>query len=523
VGSTLRRELAALIVLGLAVLVAARHLLLEPGFATQDPTALGELLAIEQLQRVVTGQQAWGEAWLGWPVGPGVAQADWLLGQALLAWPLAGLDPASAYALLALLGIFATAWVGHRAAAELMGPSPATWIAGAAAGLAPILLGLGTPLGLVHAWVPIAGALLLGRGLSRSRPWQAGLGAALLAGSAHWGWQQGLHALILLLVVAGLAAARRWGDRRTLLAAAIGQTVGLVSLIPPALAVLALVGPQHARWDPVLPGARWGVLPVAALGLAAAALLTRRELARLPAIGRPVLVVILLVPMLLVAPSPTDHPRHGHTIPEVYVGLEAIVDGPLYERHTALPHRCTCDRGPARAAALLHGRPMVGGSWAWDSAALAELEAVARRFPEAQAAELLRILGVTVVIEHAPVSGPPPDGASCQRVADHRLCVLEPMVSGGLPVLQEVETMGHGPVVGLRFTTPPSADRLQLRCEQQRPWRTTVEAWSVLSHLRQGPSATQLDVYLPEPCPTVPNVSEGSPLPLYAVGAMDSP
>jgi len=32
-----------------------------------------------------------------------------------------------------------------------------------------------------------------------------------------------------------------------------------------------------------------------------------------------------------------------------------------------------------------------------------------------------------------------------------------------------------------------------------------------------------MDVYLPTPCPTVPTVNEGSPLPLYAQGAMNSP
>ena len=107
----LRRELLALLALAAAVLAAARHLILEPGLALQDPAALRQLLGLAQLQRLLTGQQGWSEAWLGWPVGPGFVQADWQLGPALLAWPMGalGIGFHVQYSALAVAGMLLTA------------------------------------------------------------------------------------------------------------------------------------------------------------------------------------------------------------------------------------------------------------------------------------------------------------------------------------------------------------------------------------------------------------------------------
>jgi hypothetical protein len=518
-----RRELVALLVLGLVVLAATRHLVLEPGLALRDPHALRDLLALEQLQRLVTGQQAWGDAWLGWPAAPSVAQADWLLGQALLDLPVAALDLGTRYALLALLGMLATAWLAHRIATAWLGSGPHSWVAGAFAGLAPVLLGLGTPLGLVHSEAVLGGALLLGSGLSGRRPLRAGLGGALLAGSPHLGWQHGAHGVVLLLVLSVLAIRRSWGDGRSLGAASAGLLLGLVSLLPPALATLDYACGHQASWSPSLPGQRWWVLAVMAAGLALAAGMRWRGLARIPPAWQPLPAVLLLGCLLAALPSPGAGDRPTPGIPEVYLGLDAAPPGPLYERFTHMPERCACDPGPRLAAALLHGRPIVGGHWAWDDPGLVALEATARRFPEAQAAELLGILGVTMVIEHAPLSGAPPDGTSCQRVGDHRLCAIEPLFPQGLPREDEVQPLGHGPVVGVRLLELPSADRLELRCPGQRPWRTTTHAWEVVAKLRHGAEPPWFDLYLPQPCSTVPEISEGSPLPLYTVASPESP
>lgn len=519
----MRRELLALLVLGLVVVVAARHLVLEPTLVLQDPQALRDLLALEQLQRLLTGQQAWGEAWLGWPVQPSVAQTDWLLGQALIALPLPGLGLAGRYGLLALLGMVATAWLGHRVAVAWLGSGPESWVAGAFAGLAPLLLGLGTPIGLVHSEATLAGALLLGSGLAAKGPRRSGLGAALLMLGAHLGWQHGLHGVVLLLALAGLAIARRWGDRRSLGAAMLGLALGGASLLPPARAALTLAINHHATWSPALPGQRWWVLPVMAAGLALAAAMRRHGLARIPPAWQPLPVLGVLAVLLVLLPSPRVGAGPAPGIPEIYIGLEAAPPGPVYERFTRMPERCACDPAPRLAAALLHGRPLAGGHWAWEHPGLASLEATARHFPEAQAAELLRILGVAMVIEHAPLSGSPPAGASCQRVGDHRLCALEPIFPEGLPEDHELRTLGHGPVVGLRLLKAPAADRLEIRCDGQRPWRTSTEAWEVVAKLRHGAEPPWLDILLPEPCATVPELSVGSPLPLYAVGAMHSP
>ncbi len=512
----LRRELLALLALAAAVLAAARHLILEPGLALQDPAALRQLLGLAQLQRLLTGQQGWSEAWLGWPVGPGFVQADWQLGPALLAWPMGalGIGFHVQYSALAVAGMLLTAWTCHRLAQAMLGAGPHTLLTGVVGGLAPFLLGLGTPLDLVHGELSVGGTLLLGLGLQRERPWLAGLGGLVLACSAHMGWQQGAYAALLGLAVLSVAGWRRWAAGRTLLAGAAGASLGIAGLLPAALPYLHHGFTHQAGWLASTPWERWLIPLVFLLGVLAARG-AQLLAARLP----PRWAVVSAAPLLLVVvlPSPSGRDRPAPGIPEIYVGLEAGPPGPLYERFTSLPERCACDAAPRLAAALLHERPLVGGEWAWDHAGLRALEGLAGRFPEARSAELLRILGVAVVIEHAPVSGPPPAGASCQRVHQHRLCALEPLFPDGLPEEHEVQTLGRGPVVGLRWSTPPRAERLELRCEGQQPWRSSTLAWWIVAKLRHGADPPWMDVYLPQPCTTVPEASEGSPLPLYAV------
>ncbi len=519
----LRQELPAVAVLGLVVALATQHLLLAPAATWWEPQAALDLLAVEQLQRVITGQQGWGEAWLGWPVESSLGQTDWLLGQAVLALPLAPLPPPHRFTVLALLGMVATAWVGHRIGAAVLGAGPHSWVVGAAAGLAPYLLGLGTPLGLVHGWAVLGGALLLGQGLASRQATRAGIGALLAAGSAHLGWQQGAHAAVLLTALAALAALRGWGDRRSRAAAAAGLAIGLLSLILPALPALRLALEHGASWAPSLHGTRWLVLGVfvASLGLAAA--MQRRGLHRVSPRWRVVYVLITLGFLLCFLPRQGLRDEPVPALPEVYLGLEAAPDGPLYERFTTARGACGCDGGPSLQAALEHDRPLVGGTWSWEHPGLEALEAMAGRFPEAQSAELLRILGVAVVIEHSPITGEPPVEASCQRVGQHRLCALEPILPGGLPSEEVVETLGRGPVVGLRWPDRPTGERLEIRCERQRPWRTTTQAWWVIAQLRHGGEPPWMDVYLPQACSTVPTSGEGSPVPLYATAAMSLP
>lgn len=520
--STWRLDLLPLLVLGLVVVCAARNLLLEPDLLMQPPGALVELMGIEQLQRLLTGQQGWDEAWLGWPVGPGWVQQDWQLMPALLAWPLGalGIGPEGQLAVLAVAGMMLTAWACHLAARALLGAGTHTWVAGAVGGLAPLLLGVGTPLVLVHGELSVGGALLVGLGLSRRRPLLAFLGGLALASSAHMGWQQGAHAVLLGALALTWAVWRRAGDAHGILAGSAGLLLGLTGVGLVGLPTLRHAAAHQASWSPQTPTIGWAVPVVMLLGLTAA-LGARWMAERLPSSWRPFPAVSVMILLALPSWGRTDQAAPG--IPEVYVGLEAAPPGPLYERFTSMHARCVCDGTPHLAAALLHERPIAGGRWAWDDPGIRSFEAMAGRFPEAQAAELLRTLGVAMVIEHTPVTGPPPAGASCQRVHDHRLCALEPTHPAGLPQPHQVETLGHGPVVGLRWTTAPSSKRLELRCEARPPWRTSTEAWQVLAQLRDGPEPPWVDIYLPEPCPTVPEASEGSPLPLYAVNATESP
>ncbi len=511
--AAVRWELSAPLLLGAVVLLGARAPLLSAEASMGDAALLRELSSIAQLQRVAGGAQAWSEAWLGWPQGPGLAQLDWLPLQALLAWPLraAGLPWDAVLSGLTALGLLASAWLAWLLARRLLGEGPQAWLVGAVTALAPLLLGLGPRPSLLHAELGLGGALLLARGLAERRALSAGAGAALLAGASHAGWWQGGLGALLALVVLGVAIAGRWGDARSRGAAVVGALLGALSLLPVALPMLdfaARTGASPAPGSPL----RWAIPALLLLSVGMGPSLQRLAL-RLPPAWRPLPTVALLLGLPGAVPSPGEAPA---PLPAIYLGLEAAPPGPLYERFTAMPTRCACEGATRLRAALEHGRPLAGASAAWDTPAAEALEEVARFFPEAQSAELLRLLGVAVVIEHSPVTGPPPEGASCQEVEDHRLCVLEPLLSEGLPAPGALTPLGDGPVRGLRWRERPRGQRLEIRCEGQRPWRSTTHAWDLLGRLRYGLEAPGLEVILPEPCPSVPTVSEGSPVPLYA-------
>jgi hypothetical protein len=629
VGSTLRRELPALLVLGAATVVATRPLAWRWDQVLYQRDALFGLLAMKQLQDHLASALPWGEPRMGWPIEPGFAQADWMLGQALLAMPLEalGLHPIDAYRLLVLLGLLATAWVCHLAAQALLGPGPHTWLAGLIGGLGPAQLCHAQHVNLVHHEWAVGGTLLMAIGLARQRPWLAALGGLAVGLGFHFGFYMGLHGLLLAGVLLAVAAIARRIRLAGGLAAGAGLVAGSLSFLPIGLSyaryarqhqawmdpgeltteswdlastlhpisgawlhrpllselatpimdppnpgylavLMALVGLALVRrrglvwlgvalagllaallslgpslmWDgheiglpgpyrllAALPGgeglrapARWLALSFAAVGLFAAAG-ARGLLSRLPAAWRPVAALPILLLLLGEVPVVETGPREqiqGHS---VYLALEAMPAGPLYEHFHGIYGTCHCDGAPRLAEALEHRRPIVGGRWARESAALRAIEGLAGRWPAAEAAEMLSILGVPVVIEHPPVMGSPPSGASCAMVDDHRVCALEPQFPGGLPRESQVETLGHGPVVGLRLLSSPESRRLEIRCERQRPWRTTTRAWKLLAQLRHGAQPPWLDVYLPTPCPTVPEISEGSPLPLYAVQTRSTP
>ncbi len=616
-------ELAALLVLGAAALLAGRPWACSGDQVFIQRDALFSLLAVEHLQEVLVGSRPWDAAWLGWPMQPGFAQADWMAGQALLARPLAflGMHPLDVYELLVLLGLLATAWACHRTASALLGPGPHTWLAGIIGGLGPLQLSHAQHLNLVHHEWAVGGGLVLALGLTRQRPRVAALGGLLLGLSFQFGLYMGLHAALVGFIVLAVGVVARRPGWRCALASIGGAALGLSLFLPVALAythfaatqgatldpgevvaeswdLAATLGPMVDAWlhrplvqegarrlmDPPNPGysvlllagiglwqvrrggwawasialvgtvaallalgprpawggepigvpgpyallsllpvgdalrapARWLALANIAAGLLAAAGVMRLTL-RLPGALRPVLVVVCALAVLGETPTAESGSRQQLEPPLLYADLDAVPEGPVYEHFQPTVDGCGCEGSPRLAAAIAHGRPLVGGRWARETPALRELENLAGRWPAAEAAELIRILGVPVVIEHPPVLGPPPQGAACQRVDVHRLCVVEPLYQGGLPDETAVEPLGTGPVVGLRFLSPPTQRRLEIRCERERPWRTSTRPWRLVASLRHGQEPPWVDVYLPTACATLPEVSEGSPLPLYRV------
>lgn len=191
-------------------------------------------IATEHLQDVALHGASWRDAPLAWPLAFGTAAADWQAGQAVLGLPLRllDLDPSRAALLLALLGLAATGFAGHRLARALLGRGPHTWLAAALTGPGAMALAHVQHVNLIHHEATLAGALLLGAGLTGRRPWLAGLGAAALALAFHLGVYMGVHAALVGAVVLVGAALARQGDRRSWRAAGLGLAAAGLTVWP---------------------------------------------------------------------------------------------------------------------------------------------------------------------------------------------------------------------------------------------------------------------------------------------------
>lgn len=233
----LHREWLAVGVIAAATLWACWPLSALRAFPkTRD--AIFPLLALERIQDALLGR---GDPWsigLAWPAPGSVTQSDWLLGEAVLALPLRaiGLDPLLVGPVLALLGLFGTAWAVHRLAVLLLGPGPHTWVAGIAGGLSPTQLLHLQHVNLVHHELTVAAAALLGVGLAGRRPGVACAGGLLLACSAHFGAYLGIHTAVVGGIVVAALALTRQGSARAWLAAAGGAALGGATLLPVAAA-----------------------------------------------------------------------------------------------------------------------------------------------------------------------------------------------------------------------------------------------------------------------------------------------
>lgn len=193
-------------------------------------------VGIAHLENVLLHGAGWREVPLAWPLKDATSQVDWMLGEAALALPLRALDPAHIHSALVFLGLFLTAWAGHRVAVALFGRGPHTWIAGLAAGLNPVQLAHAQHVNLLHHEWALLGPLLLGAGLAGRRAALAGLGGAVTLLGFHFGVYVGLHALFVGAIVGVCAAVARVGDRRSWAVALLGAALVGATVAP----VLAL-------------------------------------------------------------------------------------------------------------------------------------------------------------------------------------------------------------------------------------------------------------------------------------------
>jgi hypothetical protein len=513
-----RDEALAVGVLAAATLVAARPWAWRSDLAFAQGDTAFTLVSLLHLQ---DAPAAWSAGRLGWGLPWGITHADWVAAEALIGLPLrqAGADALRMHSLLVLLGLFATAWAGHRVAVALLGPGPHTWIAGVAAGLGPIQLAHAPHVNLVWHAPVLLGPLALGAGLDRDRPAWAALGGAVVAGAFHFGVYMGVQALAVAAVVA--LAARR-GSPSTWLAAFAGfAALGIT--VAPVLAVYAEAAAAHGTWadpievraeswdlaatlrplgslpaqggkvwtDPVHPGylvallaigalvgrasvparwpwtavigaivaagllalgpeltwdgrglgipgpyaliddlpgvsglrapVRWWWIVAAGLGLLAAAGL-KAGLDRIGERWRGVVGLLAVLVALIEVPAAGVRPRSDVAVPRAYALLDSTaIPGALYDEAAVVEGAsCGCRRQDALRAALLHGRPLVGGHYAREGKALEELDAQAARWPANRA--WLVENGVVAVLEHPPLA--PDPGGSCEQADGHRLCTL---------------------------------------------------------------------------------------------------
>ncbi|MEL6347668.1 MAG: hypothetical protein AAFV53_31460 [Myxococcota bacterium] len=322
--------------------------------------------------------------------------------------------------------------------------------------------------------------------------------------------------VIVLFAAAGLYMRP---DRASAAARCGWRAIGLCALLGAALALRPTLEAVSLQWDQTwLPGVwawipqtgrgagRWMLLPQMAAGLLAAAGAAKLGRQR----GGTAMVLaglgLTMAERLPIAAQPLSE----HVPTSVYARLADpdLPDGPI---HDVLRNRAQCQGEQRLRAALTHRRPLVGGLYARAFDQLKGINHITGRWPQPNAALFLRASGVSVVLEHPPLRGPPPPGWTCAIVDDHRLCAdTAPWTP--LPAPEDVAAHGQGPAVGIQFISPPPPDRpVVVQCDQvavrapERPWR-------LLSTIR---GRSDFEVYFAQPCATV-RADGWTTRPLYA-------
>lgn len=301
-------------------------------------------------------------------------------------------------------------------------------------------------------------------------------------------WAPAAVAVFAFLLALGPVV--QWNGRATGLS---GPTVLLDSILDGA----AFRAPS--RWLAV---AFSGVAVLAAGGL-------QRALFLVPQRARGVLGVFAVAVLLGETPRAVTGPASDVGVEPAARLLDDITgEGALYENHGPA---CPYEARQGFYAALFHGRPMVGGIYARAFGDIQDINRVAGSWPAVEAATFLRAVGTRVTYEHPPLRRLPEGTGRCHIADGHRICELDPQQ---LPAPSVVTETAAGAVIGLRWRSLPESHAVQIQCAGNSV-TTFPRVWALVTRLRGG---SGVDVFLDAPCPSVPTVDVGSPVPLYSTG-----
>ncbi len=178
------------------------------GFSQRD--ALFTAINQQHLAAALSGRGGLWDSPLAAPIPDGTAQADWVLGQAIVGAPLGwfGVDPMQTYALVAVAGLALTAAAAGWISEALVGRG--SWSCFAiVGGLSVVQVAHAQHTNLVWHAVPLAAVACLVRAFHRDDRRAAAAGTALVGVSFQFGLYLGLHATLMAVVVVGAAAYHR--------------------------------------------------------------------------------------------------------------------------------------------------------------------------------------------------------------------------------------------------------------------------------------------------------------------------
>jgi hypothetical protein len=192
--------------------------------------------------------------------------------------------------------------------------------------------------------------------------------------------------------------------------------------------------------------ARWLALTVVPVGLLAA--LGLRELtagrSRWVGLGATALVIACALGETPTAPT---RPAAAIGLHPAYALLDTVRgSSPLFDEAAVAGDEPTCRRRHALRAAMLHGRPLVGGHYARQHDAGDVVDALVSAWPAPEAAAFLEGNGVSLVLEHPPLGEATPAGWSCRALQGHRLCSRDDPPALTSPPLPYVPPPVRGPV-----------------------------------------------------------------------------